>query len=931
MYDSVLNQLRNAGLEVDTLEVDTNSIVRCRVEGDTGKKRSGWYRIFSVISKAGNTYYVGSYGNWKNGALPEKGVAIEYDGSGLSDIDREAIKLKQKEAQLVADRERRAKNKEAAKRAAKTWEGLGREGRSQYLARKKVAGIGVRYTRGTVVVPVCKINGDLVGLQFINADGSKKFLTGTPKSGAFHVLGVIVPDSPLVIAEGYATAASIHMATGYPVVVAFDAGNVVKVSAELRKAYPDQVLIVAADNDDAGLKYARQAAQRSRAQVVVPVFQEVPKGQKLTDFNDLHLAEGLEVVKAAIDAPPQDCSTPEEPGSVNVPADVPPPEDEEPQSGYHVTDKGVYFIDPNGEGGGKPWRICGPLHVTARARTEDGKNFGLMLNFVNFDNKECEWFVPMRLFAAERGSRVVEGLLDLGLDIDPHRNSRNRLMDYLQRTKPSKRVRLIGKMGWHGQAYVSPLRVIGNPEEPLHYYSDKKALNRSAVAGSLEDWKANVAAYCRGNPVLMFAVSIPFAGPLLEWLGMNTIGFHMMGPSSLGKSSITTVAGSVCGGVDYFRTWNTTAAALEPTAAEHSDSVLILDEINQCDPMTVGKTVYQLGNGEGRARATDTGAGTRMQHSWRLVWLSNGERSLKEIQDRAGVVTEAGQEMRLLHIRADLHSTQKERAHKGIYQELHGFAHGAALSEYLKKEVANTHGHAFLAFVEWLASARDEDRKKLVSYLHRHMDQFQHDQLTPDASGQARRAAMAFALVGLCGELATQQGVTGWASGEAQQAATLLFKNFLKDRGGEGNAEDLAVLEHICLTLQSKGESNFTRWDKADEKRVDTHQPRSMERWGFRQVEDFDHYSEEIFYIYKQAFRKKVCQGFSYRRACELLKERGALEVHAGRGFCYQAYLPGAGKQKEDVYLIKMSALSDLLPEPPSRGDFEKADDQEAA
>lgn len=923
MYESVINQLRSAGLLIDSLEVDTKSIVRCQVEGDSGKKRSGWYRIFSVTSKKGNTYYVGSYGNWKNSALPEKGLAIEYEGKALSDEDRVVIQKKQQEAQRGADRERKAKSKEAAVRAANIWAELSEAGQSKYLAQKNVKGFGVRYSREAVVVPVCNVASDLLGLQFIYAGGDKKFLTGTPKAGAFHLIGVMDSGKPLIVAEGYATAASIHMATAYPVVVAFDAGNLPKVAVLLRETYPQQSLIVAADDDAAGLKYASQAAKKAVALIAAPVFADCPEGEKLTDFNDLHVWEGLPAVKLQIDS-----AGPVDELDTTLPVDTndavttqASPDDTGPKSGYIVIDTGVFYIDLNSDNDALTrFRICGRLDVLARARDINGREWGLVLRFSNFDNQVCEWFVPMRLFAAERGSRVIEGLLDRGLDLDPHRNSKTRLLDYLQRSKPSKRVRLVGKLGWHGEAYVSPLGVIGEPEEPIYYYTERaKKLNRFTLAGSLEDWRDNVAAYCRGNPVLMFAVCISFAGPLLEWLGMKTIGFHMVGPSSLGKSSISYVAGSVCGGEDYVRTWNTTAAALEPTAAEHSDSVLILDEINQADPFTVGQTVYQLGNESGRARATDTGSGTRIQHSWRLVWLSNGERSLKEIQSRVGKVTEVGMEMRLLHIRADLHCSQRQRDLKGIYQELHGFAHGAALSEHLKQEVAKNHGYPFKRFIEGLTSTGETAKKKIVAHFHRKMNEFQHKHLSGSASGQARRAAMGFALVGLCGELASQQGITGWEKGEAESAASQLFDNFLRDRGGEGSAEDKAILEHICLELQTKAEAYFTRWDKS-EPRVDTHQPRSMNRWGFRKVEEshsFEDgsYSEEEFYIFKLVFRKELCKGFSYRRACELLKERGALECHAGRGYLYQAHLPGAGKKKEDVYFIKMSALQDLLPE----------------
>jgi len=173
--------------------------------------------------------------------------------------------------------------------------------------------------------------------------------------------------------------------------------------------------------------------------------------------------------------------------------------------------------------------------------------------------------------------------------------------------------------------------------------------------------------------------------------------------------------------------------------------------------------------------------------------------------------------------------------------------------------------------------------------------------------------------VSCCGELASHWNITGWDKTEPKQAASVLFKNWLNDRGGEGNAEDTAIIEHITHELQSKGESHFTRWDK-DEPKVDTHQPRSTVRWGFRKVEETHEYgqgtyTEEEFYIFKTAFKKELCKSLPYRRVCELLKERNALVTHKGRGYLYQAFLPGTGKKKTDVYFIKMSALQELVSE----------------
>src|SRR5690606_26632936 len=125
---------------------------------------------------------------------------------------------------------------------------------------------GLRQMRDALLVPVT-IGGELVGLQFIAPDGGKKFLTGTPKAGAFFEIEA-APDAPDVtaIAEGYATAATIREATGWRVVVAFDAGNLAAVAKAVRAARPSTALVLAADNDhrtegNPGLTKARTAAK----------------------------------------------------------------------------------------------------------------------------------------------------------------------------------------------------------------------------------------------------------------------------------------------------------------------------------------------------------------------------------------------------------------------------------------------------------------------------------------------------------------------------------------------------------------------------------------------------------------------------------------------------------------------------------------------
>ena len=110
---------------------------------------------------------------------------------------------------------------------------------------------------------------------------------------------------PILIAEGYATAASIHLATSLPTIAAFDAGNLEPVGLALREKYPHAPMLILADNDhslerNVGLEKAERAANAVSGQVIVPDFTAEEKARGLTDFNDLHEARSLEEMKRQV-------------------------------------------------------------------------------------------------------------------------------------------------------------------------------------------------------------------------------------------------------------------------------------------------------------------------------------------------------------------------------------------------------------------------------------------------------------------------------------------------------------------------------------------------------------------------------------------------------------------------------------------------------
>ena len=129
-------------------------------------------------------------------------------------------------------------------------------------------------------------------LQFIRADGAKRFLTGGRVSACYFGIGALPKaGAPLIVAEGIATAASIHEATGCAVAAAFSASNLSAAATELHRKHRAAHIVIAADRDEFGTgeREAAKAAQAVRGVVALP--------PALGDFNDLHRTEGAEAVR----------------------------------------------------------------------------------------------------------------------------------------------------------------------------------------------------------------------------------------------------------------------------------------------------------------------------------------------------------------------------------------------------------------------------------------------------------------------------------------------------------------------------------------------------------------------------------------------------------------------------------------------------------
>lgn len=213
------------------------------------------------------------------------------------EVERQRIARQREQRQQQADAERQAGWDRTAVRARHDFALAGLPDPAfPYLTRKRIKPHHLRQLGNVLLAPICW-RGEVVNLQAIVADGGKRFLQGGRITGCYSPFGRIEAGVELLIVEGIATASTLHEQTGKPVAAAMSAGNLLPVGLELKRRYPDAVLIVGGDDDrakeaegkpNAGKLAAIHAAATLGCGYVLPAWPE-DAPLHLSDFNDLHL------------------------------------------------------------------------------------------------------------------------------------------------------------------------------------------------------------------------------------------------------------------------------------------------------------------------------------------------------------------------------------------------------------------------------------------------------------------------------------------------------------------------------------------------------------------------------------------------------------------------------------------------------------------
>lgn len=824
-------------------------------------------------------------------------LAADVLGIDYRETETDPTAASQRRGQLEADRQRheQERQKKAAEDAeqrratfARLYAGMRQraiQGEAEYLQSKGLTGFNYPIMPdGSLLLELVDESGEVTAAQTITPQGEKRLLTGSAKRGAYHAVNA--PESPqsVLIAEGLATALSVHlMRPDALAVAAIDAGNLLPVAEVMRRMYPQAQIIIAADNDhhqNGEANTGREAAEK--AALSVAGWVALPPTDYKADWNDHHQQNGLKAATAAFsDSLYQIQGEAVKPRLQAIEGGKTDHPEKDPLKPHIESRKdGVFWVTPkvdkeSGEIINTESWLCSPLEVIGTGR--DDKDQYLIISWLAFGaGIPTTAAIPLADIGEREGWRTLKAG---GVNVTTKNSLRAILADWLQRSGSRELWRVAHATGWQCGAYIMPDgEVIGTPEHPVLFNGRSSAAAGYTVKGTAEDWRGSVAHLVAGNYSMMTATAAALAAPLIGLAGADGFGIHFYEQSSAGKTTTANVASSLYGNPDLLRlTWYGTALGLANEAAAHNDGLMPLDEVGQgSDPVSVSQSAYALFNGVGKLQGAKEG-GNRDLKRWRTVAISTGEMDLETFIAGAGRRTKAGQLVRLLNIPLS----------KAVH--FHEHQNGKQHADALKEAYQHHHGAAGRQWIKWLA-----DHQQQATEAVRGGEARWRSLIPADYGEQVHRVAARFAILEAALLLST--GITGWDAQTCRDAVQHSYNAWLREFG-TGNKEHQQIIEQTEAFLNAYGLSRFAPFP---------YSPADLpikELAGYRRRQGEHDESPISFYTFPATFEKEIAAGFNHKQFAEVLKRAGMLTPpSSGRG--YQRKSPRIQGRQINVYVL---------------------------
>jgi Domain of unknown function (DUF927)/Toprim domain len=749
------------------------------------------------------------------------------------------------------------------------------------------------------------LRGDMIGLHrtYLALDGSAKAHLPTARMSLGHVGGGVVqlaaPTAGLIgLAEGIETALAVMTACPQlPMWAALSAGNL----AELTLPPDIDRVVICADHDAGGV--GLEAARKLATQLVdrgKRVWIAVPPGAG-EDFNDLLAREEIDVVRAVIEAAEEFVVESPLLGAMIIDRDPKPtrsideveklfplPNLEDVTIAYRrARDCRVLLFKSTGRDklGNERWQaMATPFGAVARLRYLDhDEAFGLRVHLDAMDGRIRAVDFDRAALARLGASEIRAALFSAGLRSE---NDGDQLaVQILKAADPADEILVVSRPGWHRldgsehPVFVTPAGTAIGDDSAWRLELATNARFGTTARGSLDAWKAALTAVvsAKGCPHFLLGVLAGFAGVVQSLAGLDSCGINLSGLSSSGKTTAQRLAVSAWTspliGAGLLQSMRSTENAVEVFAQAASGTVLALDELAHADGRAIGRLIYAISGGQGKARLT-AGAILKHRYAWSTYAVLSSECSLEEKVRADGAAWIAGMAVRIL----DVDVTDVDRT----------------LSQSIIRDISAVeqhHGHAGPLFVEKLVAAKlhhkpDALRERVMDFARRLADE--------RADAARLRAAICLALPYVAGQLAQDFGLLPWSI-DLEAPVRWAWERFQKS----SDAEALTPDEHAIASLRAW---IAERWDVTI-KSVDTGADGYDRKLNNREAVAW--YDDAAIYMPVQRLREASGETLKAQQVVKALVDRRLLaDRHSGKRAAVR-WVPKIGRV--DAYALKRS------------------------
>lgn len=515
--------------------------------------------------------------------------------------------------------------------------------------------------------------------------------------------------------------------------------------------------------------------------------------------------------------------------------------------------------------------ICSEIHKSSVVINQDKNQHCLMVSFPTYEDGHFQQLsIPTGDLHTDPNI-IINLLCSRGLYIK--HGLHKQVISYLNTYRPEDKGLLTDKIGWHGDTYTLPDKHFG---ERKNIFVDERKLMQSEhlhSKGSLEEWQEHIGKYLVGNPALIFGVGMAFAPILMNDLKIESGGIHFFGNSSTGKTTMVTIANSIWAAPRWKNTWRSTDNGLEGLCCSHNDAFMVLDEIGQCTPEVVGKSVYMIANETAKLRANRKGDLKEIRN-WRTFFVSDGEVSVEQMISEYTNKVKAGQLVRLLDVPLQFKDAiTTDDGTPSVYHNLHGFKDITEFSKHFHKQSTKYYGTPIRSFLQWYSKSRTPEFLEELARQYRLSVNKLEEHCTQNygsCSSQVKRGIERFALVLLALFLVGESEILPIEASFCIESVTRIFDLWIKGRGTTASLENKQILERVKLFIDRYSQtSKFIDYDS------EIGSINHSEILGFqKKIGD-----ETEWYLTPEVFKNILCReiGSDVKKIVEVLKCAGVL------------------------------------------------------